>query len=286
MSAKNERERLRPTKYRRVIDVLSDAKFDLSDWSDYKGKYPARNPKVYQWSFEQPGERVALFIWWSNIKINNDQLTYRIAPRKPTGMKPQSEAKWKASSERYIRHIQTAYEQQLPIAAIIVDGKQFDAKINPNASEVDSRKLDEAEWAVAKFNFNTGQGLLVRGVAPVAPDTKSIDAELSAFEGWKRRAFIWHRHREAELRRAKIDQATKESGGRLICQIPRCGFDFRQRYGELGKGYAHVHHLVPLKKSPKGRRVTLEDLAVVCANCHAMIHLGGQCRELENIIPR
>ena len=28
----------------------------------------------------------------------------------------------------------------------------------------------------------------------------------------------------------------------------------------------------------------LEDLAVVCANCHAMIHRGGECRPIASLI--
>ncbi|WP_422110022.1 hypothetical protein [Bradyrhizobium elkanii] len=42
---------------------------------------------------------------------------------------------------------------------------------------------------------------------------------------------------------------------------------------------------MPLHKAPKeGRQVLLKDLAIVCANCHAMIHTGGQCRPLEGLI--
>ena len=34
-----------------------------------------------------------------------------------------------------------------------------------------------------------------------------------------------------------------------------------------------------------GREVKLKDLAVVCANCHAMIHIGGKCRPLAVVNP-
>ncbi|MBR1157582.1 HNH endonuclease [Bradyrhizobium elkanii] len=53
----------------------------------------------------------------------------------------------------------------------------------------------------------------------------------------------------------------------------------------LADNDAAVHHLIPLHKAPKeGRQVLLKDLAIVCANCHAMIHTGGQCRPLEGLI--
>lgn len=52
-----------------------------------------------------------------------------------------------------------------------------------------------------------------------------------------------------------------------------CGFDFRQRYGVWGEGFAHVHHSVPLSQGP-AVRVTdpRTDLMVLCPNCHAMMH--------------
>lgn len=57
--------------------------------------------------------------------------------------------------------------------------------------------------------------------------------------------------------------------GRLACES--CGFDFQAMYGALGEGYAECHHTRPLSEGGL-RQTRLEDLAVVCANCHAMIH--------------
>ncbi len=230
---------------------------------------------------------MARFIWWSKIKIEGSQLTYRLAPRKPTGLKPHSEAKWKASSERYLRHIQTAYEQQLPIAAVIVDGRQLDVATNPNASKVDARELDKIPWAVARFNPDKREGLLVRGTVPVLPEKRSVDVELSAFEGWRRRAFDLAQVSGSRVPACQNRRSDKREWWKAsLAKCRGAGLNFGERYGALGQGYAHVHHRVPLSKSPEGRMVTLKDLAVVCANCHAMIHLGGQCRELENIIPK
>ncbi|WP_370693652.1 HNH endonuclease [Nitrospira tepida] len=67
--------------------------------------------------------------------------------------------------------------------------------------------------------------------------------------------------------------------------MPKCGFDFGKRYGRIGIGYAQVHHLRPLSSVPaKGVKSKLSHLAIVCANCHVMIHHGGQCRPLKNLI--
>src|SRR5947209_11440909 len=47
-----------------------------------------------------------------------------------------------------------------------------------------------------------------------------------------------------------------------------CGFDFEAVYGVLGRGYAHVHHVVPLHSVGREHVVDpIRDLRPVCANC-------------------
>jgi hypothetical protein len=58
--------------------------------------------------------------------------------------------------------------------------------------------------------------------------------------------------------------------GRLACEA--CDFDFAAEYGELGCGFAECHHTQPLAETAGERPTTLADLAVVCANCHRMLH--------------
>lgn len=63
-----------------------------------------------------------------------------------------------------------------------------------------------------------------------------------------------------------------------------CGFSFKRVYGEVAEGYIHVHHITPLSKSDGERSVDpVEDLRPVCPNCHAVIHLGGTCRTIEEV---
>ena len=52
-----------------------------------------------------------------------------------------------------------------------------------------------------------------------------------------------------------------------------CGFNFDEKYGDLGSGFIHVHHIVPLSEIQKEYVCNpAEDLIPVCPNCHAMIH--------------
>lgn len=55
------------------------------------------------------------------------------------------------------------------------------------------------------------------------------------------------------------------------CMI--CGFDFEEKYGELGKGYIEVHHIKPLANLDEEVVINPEtDLIGVCSNCHKMLH--------------
>lgn len=114
-------------------------------------------------------------------------------------------------------------------------------------------------------------------------DVGSDAAAVSGVEGKVTWLLVRHRKREARLRAAKIADALARNGGRLICEIPGCGFDFKETYGALGDGYAHVHHLELLSAKEEPTRITLKQLAIVCANCHAMIHKDGACRPLRSI---
>lgn len=57
------------------------------------------------------------------------------------------------------------------------------------------------------------------------------------------------------------------------CKCSVCGFDFEKEYGELGKGFIHIHHIVPIARIGKEYKIDYEkDLVPVCPNCHAMLH--------------
>lgn len=55
-----------------------------------------------------------------------------------------------------------------------------------------------------------------------------------------------------------------------------CGFSFEVAYGEIGKDFIDVHHVVPVAQLGGGYELDpLTDLVPLCANCHAMAHIGA-----------
>jgi YD repeat-containing protein len=102
------------------------------------------------------------------------------------------------------------------------------------------------------------------GSAPL-PD---IDLDYSADEGAAGERRHLQRDRDHTLRRMKINDV-RSQGHKIACEA--CGFDFEATYGARGEGYIEVHHLRPLHDSGPVRS-RLEDLALLCSNCHRMVH--------------
>lgn len=100
---------------------------------------------------------------------------------------------------------------------------------------------------------------------------------VAAIEGGVSRRTVAQRERDPKLRRAKIEDVRRRCKP-VACEV--CAFDFRSTYGPHGDGYIQVHHVIPLHFS--GEVTTrLEDLALLCANCHAMIHRRHPMEDAE-----
>lgn len=273
---------IRPQDRQRIYDLVKEAGIDVSDWAHVKGgiRNAPANPKYcYEWSFIQPGKVVVLNLWHDNLHESSDVISREMNLRRQAA-DPSFEPNQRRRALKMDQHIQTAYLDRLPVRVVLLE-----RGAGPSARAA-RRALDTVSWAVTDYDWTSGETALVRGAPPIYGLAQQDDEELAAFEGRLRRLFVLHRARESKLRKRKLEDARRANGGRLVCEVPRCGFDFRERYGDLGDGFAHVHHLVPLADAPPaGHHVSLSELAVVCANCHAVIHRGGECRPLEGLIP-
>ncbi len=63
-----------------------------------------------------------------------------------------------------------------------------------------------------------------------------------------------------------------------------CGFDFVERYGTIGEGFIHVHHVVPVSQLGPGYIINpATDLVPLCPNCHAMVHRSSPPLTVEDL---
>ena len=119
--------------------------------------------------------------------------------------------------------------------------------------------------------------LIVKNILDKLPD---IDA---GKEGKPRLVLHLSRERNQKLVKAKKEYALR-TNRKLSCEV--CGFDFAKVYDEVGEGFCEVHHLTPLAQADGEGETTLEDLAIVCSNCHRMLHRGKPIFTIEELQSR
>jgi 5-methylcytosine-specific restriction protein A len=109
----------------------------------------------------------------------------------------------------------------------------------------------------------------VQQARPLFPE----DGEDEAMEG----RILYRRHRVRERDQGLVKRKKRlvqQETGRLACEV--CSFDFQAVYGQHGAGYIECHHRIPLAQAVGTQATRLADLAVVCSNCHRMLHKGDR----------
>lgn len=193
------------------------------------------------------------------------------------------------------------YEANLEDGTILKNYKYLLRKIKVEEVEVDwirSRALAQniyeinnkapKEWIEdLKIYFNKSkQESLYEENQCINPLKNGEEFYMEYNEGTK----ILKQHYQRE-RNSKIIKLAKEKfrneNGRLYCEI--CGFDFEEVYGQLGSDFIEGHHRIPVSEMGENKNTKLQDIIMVCSNCHRMLHRKSTCLdiiELKKIIKR
>jgi predicted HNH restriction endonuclease len=86
----------------------------------------------------------------------------------------------------------------------------------------------------------------------------------------------WRLHLQRERSRTMVSAKkcdVRRRTGKLACEA--CELEFGAEYGPQLEEFCEVHHRIPLGRDSEQRETRLEDLAVLCANCHRAIHRLG-----------
>ena len=103
-----------------------------------------------------------------------------------------------------------------------------------------------------------------------------ISDEETYIEGAKYQVLVNAYERDPKAR----DACIKHFG--TTCQ--GCGFDFEKVYGDIGKGFIHVHHIKPLHTLGENYELDpKKDLIPLCPNCHAMVHRKNPVMKVEQL---
>ncbi|WP_273049471.1 HNH endonuclease [Pseudoalteromonas sp.] len=100
-------------------------------------------------------------------------------------------------------------------------------------------------------------------------DIVSDDDESSFPEGKLKFQKHYARERDSSITRKAKAKRLAETG-KLSCDV--CSFDFLDAYGELGHGFIEAHHMLPVSELTGSTKTKIKDLALVCSNCHRMLH--------------
>jgi|SRR5215213_221125 len=125
--------------------------------------------------------------------------------------------------------------------------------------------------------------LLYQSLIEARDQIQEADEPTSTPSGSQTEASKFRWHKRAERSRSLAIEAKKFHGTR--CQVPACGKDLSEVYGDLAAGYIEAHHLTPFA-SLEGRPTELDprtDFAVVCPDCHRMIHRKGDPYSLDEV---
>ena len=196
----------------------------------------------------------------------------KLGPHKPTGIM--------ASGFAVSSPFQAPHYSDASKTANYID-LRYDILLNPSDEKLLDRdilevELPEVRWspqgsgitippdAAARLEEMWSEQITSIGLSPSkSPD--EIVAPERYWEGAVRRIAVDAYERDPRARRACL----KHHG--LTCCV--CGFDFAVAYGDLGKGFIHVHHLKQLSDIGSEYEVDpITDLVPVCPNCHAMLH--------------
>jgi len=149
----------------------------------------------------------------------------------------------------------------------IVEAGRPDLSLESLVLQKRFRKLfTSAELAEAERRLRSIPGYAKR--TPVDPErihAEDLPTDQEFAEGAKKRITVNAYERDPKARATCLK--------RYGCSCQVCGLRFQDVYGDIGRGFIHVHHKKPLagRRSDYTVNPTI-DLAPVCPNCHAMLH--------------
>jgi hypothetical protein len=146
------------------------------------------------------------------------------------------------------------------------------ANLEPGAMKLVFQDATRERIVEVLWRNHRQQGFKRVDVAP------SRIGDLEAPEGNPKLVTHLRRERDPWLVKAKIEEV-RATMGKLTCEA--CDFDFKNVYGVVDDAIFEVHHRRSLAE---GKRTTAsKDLAIVCANCHRIIHRNGPMPSVEQM---
>jgi 5-methylcytosine-specific restriction protein A len=220
----------------------------------------------FAWSFAMPETQTVYFPIWDEHETDGVGLILSEDWRLNRANRPN------AGYGRARRHIRRIEEEGWSMQTFIQHKRGEDPvtgtwQLGPVEPTLETRRLvrDGIEWYAVSES----------GEAPPIAEELSQDETDDLSEGAKTQVTVnaYERNPVARLK-------CLEHHGRT-CAV--CGFNFEEIFGEVARGYIHVHHINPVaaKKGVVYVVDPINDLIPVCPNCHVMLHKAGSPKTVQ-----
>lgn len=156
-------------------------------------------------------------------------------------------------------------------------------------SKSDNAQLYEAGSIIAKYypagNLPTSDQIIrdvlhyINLYDQLAFNDSELDEDRKTKTIIEKKQYRWHYRIE---RNSSVSKEVKKAKGH-VCEA--CGFKFVSKYGDLGKEFIEAHHLIPIATLEIGKFLLdpKTDFAVLCSNCHRMIHRLEDPSDLDTL---
>ena len=115
-----------------------------------------------------------------------------------------------------------------------------------------------------------------------ASERRSVQLEaVAGIEGRILTRIHVYKERDQNFARQVREYHLSHSGGVLACES--CAFVPRQTYGVAGNRCIELHHKVPIAELQPDSVTTIDDMALVCASCHRVVHSRTPCYTIEEM---
>jgi 5-methylcytosine-specific restriction protein A len=301
---------LLPTQRLSVMDLVGQAGIDTAPWHTTAEGRPVKNPRAnpsfcYDWAFGSEKEGFLVCLWHGSLEPfdlpSGQAIVYKdnfrdVAlglDRKAIDRTQPSDERNRARSQAhraraFDQALQLSFRRAMPVRVIVIEGDRNErAELGKASSTVKARKLDTESWFMHAYENDTGDTLLVRGLAlsSVQASTADDEAEIGVVVtteplGQKyvdqfsapapptvREVTVLLRERSVAVREAVLMRA----GGLCeLCNEP--GF-----VTATGSVYLETHHVVPLSENGPDHPA---NVVAICPKDHRRAHYAAERDEI------
>lgn len=221
----------------------------------------------WSWSFINEKDKIIIFGAWDFAYTGHMAMIF--------------DHKWEYSDKN---RKNAAYDQSLEHIRLI-EKEGYKLKIFPIYNSDDNKDKDGLGPAkIARFDAELEDRVLVKINGKYYASSKTGISNIPE-EVTKPEKFM-----EGSSSQISINAYERNPNARIKCiehygyECQICKFNFEDVYGQLGKDYIHVHHLIPLSEIGENYEVNpIKDLIPLCPNCHSMIHRTKPALSIETL---